>query len=111
MKVKRKNFDCGFWSVLAAVHRDQDGHGNEGQLPEAVVDHQVKRDEDAEHRRLLHEEERIEDLAALLDRVPTGQHTNGRKQPDENDQPEAEAIDADVVEIAGFSIQGRLISN
>ncbi len=65
MKVKRKNFVAAFWTVLAAVHRDQDGHGNERQFPEAVVEHQVERDEDAIHRGLLNEEERIEDLAAF----------------------------------------------
>ncbi len=95
--MKRKNLRRGLRAVFAAVHGDQDGHGNERQLPEAVVDHQVERDEDAEHRGLLNEKERVEDLAAFLDRVPTGQHANGGEQSDEDNQPQAEAVDADVI--------------
>ena len=44
----------------------------------------------------------IEDLAALLDGVPTGDDADGREQADENHQPEAEAIHADVVEDGGL---------
>ena len=99
-------------AVFAAVHGDEDGHGNQREFPEAVVEHQVERDEDAEHGGLLDQEERVEDLAALFDGVPTGEHADGREQADEDDEPEAEAVDADVVEDGGArSIQGRLSSN
>ena len=92
----------GFGAFLAAVHGDEDGHGHQRQLPEAVVEHQVERDEDAEHRGLLDEEERVEDLAALIDGVPTGDDADGREQADENYEPEAEAVDADVVVDGGI---------
>ena len=97
MKVKRKNLSRGLWAILAAVHGDEDRHGHQRQLPEAVVEHQVERDEDAEHGGLLDEKERVEDFAARLDRVPTGEDADGREQADENDEPEAQAVDADVV--------------
>ena len=98
---EEEELERGAGAVLAAVHGDEDGHGHERELPEAVVEHQVERDEDAEHGGLLDEEERIEDLAARLDRVPTGEHADGREQAGEDDEPEAEAIDADVVEDGG----------
>jgi predicted phosphodiesterase len=63
---KQEELEGGFGSVFAAVHGDEDGHGDERQFPEAVVEHQVERDEDAEHGGLLDEKEREEDFAALL---------------------------------------------
>ena len=57
MKVKRKNLVAAAVPFFAAVHGDENGHGDEGEFPEAVVDHQVERDEDAEHGGLLDKEE------------------------------------------------------
>ena len=108
MKVKRKNLSAALGAVFAAVHGDENGHGNERKLPEAVVEHEVERDEDAEHGGLLDEEERVEDLAAGLDGVPTGDDADGREQADEDDEPEAEAIDADVVEDGGILDPGKV---
>ncbi len=108
MNVNRKKRDGGVRAVFAAVHGDEDGHGNQREFPEAVVDHQVERDKDAEHGGLLDQEERVEDFAALLDGVPTGEYADGREQAGEDDEPEAEAIDADVVEdalVAGVRIE------
>jgi hypothetical protein len=95
---EEEEFEGGFWSVFAAVHGDEDGHGDEREFPEAVVEHQVERDEDAEHGGLLDEEEREVDFAALGDGVPTGEHADGCEQAGEDYEPEAEAVDANVVE-------------
>ena len=109
---EEEEFECGFGAVFAAVHGDEDGHGHERKFPEAVVEHQVERDEDAEHGGLLDEEERVEDLAAFVDGVPTGDDADGSEQTDENDEPEAEAVDADVVGDGRDSqSMGRLTSN
>src|SRR3569623_463008 len=43
---EEEKFGCGGGAVLAAVHGNEDGHGDEREFPEAVVDHEVKRDED-----------------------------------------------------------------
>jgi hypothetical protein len=94
---EEEEFGGGLGSVLAAVHGDEDGHGDERELPEAVVDHEVKREKDAEHRGLLHQEEQVEDLAAFLDGVPTGDNASGCEQADEHHEPEAEAVDAEVI--------------
>ena len=98
---EEEEFERGLGAVFAAVHGDEDGHGDERELPEAVVEHEVERDEDAEHGGLLDEEERVEDFAAGLDGVPTGDDADGREQAGEDDEPEAEAVDADVVEDGG----------
>ena len=105
---EEEEFERGFGAVLAAVHGDEDGHGHERELPEAVVEHEVERDEDAEHGGLLDEKERVEDLAAGLDGVPTGDDADGREQADEDDEPEAEAVDADVVEDGGVLDPGKV---
>ncbi len=98
MNVKRKNLSAVLSALLTAVHGDQDGHGDEREFPEAEVEHQVERDEDAEHGRLLDEEKGIEGFAAGLNRVPTGDDADRREQSDQNHEPEAERVDADVVE-------------
>ena len=95
---EEEELEGGLGAVLAAVHGDEDGHGDQRQLPEAVVEHQVERDEDAEHGGLLDEEEDKKDLTAGLDRVPAGKHADGGEQAGEDHEPEAEAIDANVVE-------------
>ena len=51
---------------LAAEHGDEDRHGHQRELPEAVVEDEVERDEDADHRGLLQQEERSR---TLLSRV------------------------------------------
>ena len=105
---EEEELECGLRAVLAAVHGDQDRHGNQRQFPEAVVEHQVERDEDADHRGLLHQEERVEDLAAFLDGVPTGQHADRREQADENHEPQAQTVDADVIGDGGILNPGRV---
>ena len=55
-KSVKEVFDGGAAAVLrSAKGRDQDGHGNEGKLPEGVVEEQIERDEDAQHGHLLQE--------------------------------------------------------
>ena len=107
---EEEEFERGLRAVLAAVHGDENGHGDQRELPEAVVEHEVERDEDAEHGGLLDEEERVEDLAAGLDGVPTGEDADGREQADEDDEPEAEAVDADVVEDGGALDPGNVLT-
>ena len=85
MKVKRKNLVAARGAVFAAVHGDEDGHGYEGEFPEAVVDHQVQRDEDAVHGGLLEKEQRVVDLFASLDGFPTGENADGTEEANEDD--------------------------
>ncbi len=87
MKVKRKNLMAAFGTVLAAVHGNENRHGDKRKFPEPVVDHQVQGDEDAEHGRLLNKEEQVENFAPFLDRVPTGQNADGCEQANQHHQP------------------------
>ena len=80
---------------------DKDGHGNECQLPEGVVEEEVEGDEDAEHRGLLQEEEDVEGLLALRDGVPGDEDAKRGEEPGEHDEPERKAIDAEVVADGG----------
>ncbi len=105
---EEEEFERSGRAVFAAVHGDEYGHGDERELPEAVVEHEVERDEDAEHCGLLDEKKRVVDFAAGLDSVPTGDNTDGREQADENDEPKAEAVDADVVEDGGILDPGNV---
>jgi hypothetical protein len=98
---EEEKLERGLGSVLAAVHGDQDRHRHQRQLPEAVVEHQVERDEDAEHGRLLHQEKREEDLAPLLDGVPTGHDAHRRQQPTSTTSHRLKPIHAHVVEDRG----------
>ncbi len=105
---EEEELERGARAVFAAIHGDEDGHGDERELPEAVVEHEVERDKDAEHGGLLDEEERVVNLAAGLDGAPTGDDADGREQADENDEPEAEAVDSDVVEDGGAFDPGNV---
>ena len=54
-------------------------------------------EEDAEHGDLLQEEEGVEELAARGDRIPGGEDAERREEAGEDDEPHAEAVDAEVV--------------
>ena len=99
---EEEELDRGAGAVLAAVDGDQNGHGNKRQLPKREVEHQVQREEDAEDRRLLDQEERIKDLAPFPDGLPTGHHADGSQKPGEHHQPEAQTVHAEVVEDGGI---------
>ena len=87
----------GFGSVFAAVHGDQDSHRHKRKFPEAVVEHEIERYENAHHCRLLNEKQRIKNLTTFLDRIPTDDNADGRKQADKNYEPDTETIDTDVI--------------
>ncbi len=82
---------------LASEHGDEDGHGDEREFPEGVVDNEIEREKDAEHRGLLQQEERVELFDAGIDGAPGGEYADGREEAGEHDQPDREAIDAEVV--------------
>ena len=97
-----------FWTVLAAVHGNEDGHRHQRELPEAVVEHEIERNEDAKHGGLLDEKEGVEDFAAGLDGFPTGNDADGGEKADQHDEPEAEAVDAYVIADGGAFDPGNV---
>ncbi len=92
-----EKLDRGGRPLGAPEHGDQDRHGNQRQLPETVVQDQVERDKDAQHRGLLQQEEEVKLLGARRDGGPAGQHTERREEACEHDQPQRDAVHTQVV--------------
>ena len=93
----------------AAEGGDQQRHRDEGELPEGVVEEEVERDEDAEHRDLLEQEEGVEELLAVVDDVPGDEDAEWGEEAGEHDEPHREAIDADVVVDGGRVDPGEVL--
>ena len=104
--------DCGAAAVFGAAEGgDEQDHRDEGELPEGVVEEEVERDEDAEHRDLLQQEEDVEELPAGVDDAPGGEHAEGGEEAGEDDEPHRQAVDAEVIVDGGRAIQERFCSN
>ena len=102
--------DGGAAAVFGAAEGgDEQRHGDQRELPEAVVEEEVERDEDAEHRDLLEQEEDVEGLAAGLDGVPRGEDAERGEEAGEDDQPHGEAVDAEVVADGGGGDPGEVL--
>ena len=80
---------------------DEQRHRDERELPEGVVEEEVERDEDAEHRDLLEQEEGVEELLAVGDGVPGDEDAERGEEAGEDDEPHREAVDAEVVADGG----------
>ncbi len=102
--------DGGAAAVLGAAEGgDEENHRDEGELPEGVVEEEVERDEDAEHRDLLEQEEGVEELLAGVDGAPGGEDAEGGEEAGEHDQPHGEAIDAEVIADGGAGDPGDVL--
>ena len=102
--------DGGGAAVLGAPEGgDEDGHRNQRKLPERVVEEQVERDEDTEHRDLLEQEQGVEGLLAVGYLVPAGEDAEGREEAGKHDQPHAQAIDAEMVADGGGGDPGEVL--
>ena len=93
----------------AAEGGDQDGHGNKREFPEAVVEEEVQRDEDADHRDLLEEEEDEEGFGAGFDGVPGGENPERGEETGKNNQPHREAVYTEVVTDGGVGDPGEIL--
>ena len=92
-----EKLDGRFGSAIAAEHGDEDRHGHQRQLPEGVVEEHIERDKDADHRRLLQQEEEIKLLGAVSDGVPGSEHAERREKAGQHHQPERDAIHSQVI--------------
>src|SRR5215472_14088791 len=95
--------------VGAAEGGDEERHGDESHLPEGVVEEEVERDEDAEHRDLLEQEERVEETAACVDGSPGDENTERGEEAGEDDEPHGEAVDAEVIVDGGRGDPGDVL--
>ena len=102
--------DGGAAAVLGAAEGgDEERHRDERELPEGVVEEEVERDEDAEHRDLLEQEEDVEELLALGDGVPGDEDAERGEEAGEDDEPHGEAVDAEVVADGGGVDPGEVL--
>ena len=83
--------------------------GTMREFPEAVVEEEVEGGEDAEHGDLLEQEEGVEELRSRLDCVPGREHADGGEEAGEDDEPHAEAVDAEVVADVGGRDPGEVL--
>ena len=84
-------------AATTAPDADQEIHRDEHGLPEDIEEEQVLGDEDADHARLEQEHEGRELLDPLVDRPPRREQGDRRQEGGQEDQEQADAVDADVV--------------
>ena len=89
--------DRGVDALVVPPDPDEEVHRDEHRVPEDVEQEQVERDEHAEHAGLEREDEEAELLHLLLDAVPRGQQRERREEAGEHDEPQADAVHAQVV--------------
>src|SRR5207302_4265521 len=75
-------------------------HRHQHRVPEHVEEEQVERDEDADHRRLEQQHEDAERLEPLVNRLPRAEERERRQQPLEDEQKQADTVDADEIRYA-----------
>jgi len=93
----QEKFDRRVELARAAPHADDEVHRHQHQFPEDVEQEEVERDEDADHARLEQQEHRVVFLHAFLNGVPRAEHGEEAHQRGEQQQQQADAVDADVV--------------
>ena len=73
------------------IHRDEHG------LPEDIEQEEVQGDEDADHAGLEQQHEHGEFLDPVVDRAPGGEEGQRRQESGQEDEEQADAVDADVI--------------
>ena len=85
---------------------DQQVHGNQHHFPENVKKEKVKGDENPDHARLQEEEADHELLDLVLDILPAGEDRDDGEKSREENQEEADAVDAQEIEDPVFRNPG-----
>ena len=96
---------------LVAIHADQQRHRDQRGFPEEVEQEKIERDEDADQRRLQHQQQNEEFLHPVVDRPPRDQHAQRHQEGGQQHQPQRDAVDPEVVVDVGSRDPGPLISN
>ena len=82
-------------AVVVPPDADQKEQRHEGELEEHVEQDHVAGGEDAEHRRLEHQQEDVEADGPVLDRLPAHHHRRQREQGREAEQPERQSVETE----------------
>ena len=91
-----EEFDRYFESVRAAPATDHEVHGHEGDFPKNVKGDQIKGRKNTDQTELKKHEHGKETFAALFDHFFGGPNSHGQKKRSEQNEPEADAVDAHV---------------
>ena len=91
---EEEEFSGGLAAIGAAPDADDEEHGDEGEFKEEVEDEEVFGGEDAEHSGVEDEHPGVELGLAFLDVVVAGEDGDGGEEGGEDDEPEADGVDA-----------------
>src|SRR6516165_4749242 len=86
----------GIAALRAAPNADEKEERDEGQLEEHVKEQDVEGDENADHARFEKEKPGIKLMGPFLNGVPRNQDGGNHQDGSQNDQPDTEAIHADI---------------
>src|SRR6185437_6509887 len=94
---EQEKFYGGVDAALMAPDADQEIHRDQRYFPEHIKEEKIEGTEDAHESKFEQQEKREELFHAAVDAAPRDENANGRKKRGENDQPQAEAVERDVI--------------
>ena len=95
--VYEHEFDGGVDAAIVAPDADEQGHRDEHHFPEQEEEEEIERDEDADDSDFEHQEHDEEFFDAMVDAVPRSQNGDRREERRQDDQEQADAVDAEVI--------------
>src|SRR5713226_6165051 len=90
-------FDGRVDAALVSPDADEEVHGDEHDFPEKEEEEEVQREEDADHADFEHQQHDEKFLDAVLDAVPGGEHRDGGEERGEDDQEQADTVEAEMI--------------
>src|SRR5262249_24563498 len=95
-RVEHELYGC-IDAALVAPDADEQSHRNEHHFPEKKKEKEVEREEDADNADFQQQQRDEELFYTLLNTLPGREHGNRREERGEDDEKQADAIDANVV--------------
>src|SRR6202022_4689506 len=89
--------DGGVDAALVPPDANEEIHGDEHHFPEEEEEEEVKGEEDADDANFQHQQHDEKFFDAVLDAVPGRQHGDGGKKRGQDDEEEADAVEAEVI--------------
>src|ERR1700691_825414 len=90
-------FDGGVDAALMSPDTDQEGHGDQHDLPEQEEEEEVEGKEDADNADLEQQQHDEEFFYAVIDTLPGSKNRYGRQERGQDDEEETDAVHAQVV--------------
>src|SRR6185437_10615414 len=94
---EQEKFNGRVNAALVTPDSDQEIHRDQRYFPEHIKEEKIEGTEDAHESKFEQQEKREELFHAAVDAAPRDENANGRKKRGENDQPQAEAVERDVI--------------